>query len=142
MALSRAEIQRRYKARHPERVKARNAQWRRDNPEKVKGYMRKWLLKKGYGLTLEQYERLLEDQNGVCAICLQPEHRVYNGTLASLAVDHCHETGRVRGLLCIRCNRSLHDTVWHNAALSYLDETRLVKVASTLEGDDVPKGSH
>jgi hypothetical protein len=52
-----------------------------------------------YGITLEQYEEMLAAQNGVCAICkLAPE------TGKRLAVDHCHDSGAVRGLLCIPCN--------------------------------------
>lgn len=60
-----------------------------------------------YGLTGEEFLRMLEAQNGVCAICHEPETRRVSGTLCELAIDHDHETGRVRGLLCQRCNRGL-----------------------------------
>jgi hypothetical protein len=53
---------------------------------------------------LEQYEELLRQQNGVCAICGRPEIRTYNGKVKNLSVDHDHETGEVRGLLCYKCN--------------------------------------
>jgi hypothetical protein len=57
-------------------------------------------LKSHYGMSLEQYDALLEEQGGVCAICGErPEKH--------LCVDHCHETGTVRGLLCRRCNFGL-----------------------------------
>jgi hypothetical protein len=57
-------------------------------------------LKSHYGMTLEQYDALLEEQGGVCAICGErPEKH--------LCVDHCHQTGTVRGLLCRRCNFGL-----------------------------------
>lgn len=61
---------------------------------------------KKYGLTEEDYNGLLEDQQGRCAICRSDEsHRTerrYN-----LFVDHCHSTGKVRGLLCHHCNVGL-----------------------------------
>lgn len=58
-------------------------------------------LKARYGLTPEDYESLLNMQNGACAICQRhPRKR-------RLAVDHDHADGHVRGLLCDRCNRGL-----------------------------------
>ncbi len=57
-------------------------------------------LKVKYGINLADYERMLNSQNGVCAICGKaPESR--------LVVDHNHETGKIRGLLCSHCNRGL-----------------------------------
>jgi Recombination endonuclease VII len=53
-----------------------------------------------YGLSAEDYQRLLEAQDGKCAICLETRK-------ANLAVDHCHKTQAVRGLLCARCNGQL-----------------------------------
>lgn len=61
---------------------------------------RKRALKK-FGLTIDEYERNLERQDGVCAICKRVE------VDKRLAVDHCHETGKVRGLLCMRCNTAI-----------------------------------
>jgi hypothetical protein len=61
-------------------------------------------LSRTYGITTEQYEALLSAQDGVCAIC--KENGEDRGA-KSLAVDHCHTTGRVRGLLCRRCNAGL-----------------------------------
>ena len=67
------------------------------------------------------------EQGGVCAVCRKPETaRNYRtgGTLA-LAVDHCHETGVVRGLLCGNCNKGIgglmHDRELLLAAINYLD---------------------
>lgn len=73
-----------------------------------------------YGLTVEEYDALLEKQCGVCAICeaLPPV-----GRLRRLSVDHDHVTGEVRGLLCQRCNMALHfleNTEWNERATAYL----------------------
>lgn len=56
------------------------------------------LLRKNFGIGLEQYKRMMADQNGGCAICGQLEE------VRQLAVDHSHKTGAIRGLLCRRCN--------------------------------------
>lgn len=83
------------------------------NPEKYRGYKqnkpyvyraelkRKYNLKT-FGLTVDQYENMLIKQKGVCAICLEC---CTSGK--RLAVDHCHKTGKVRQLLCRRCNQSM-----------------------------------
>jgi hypothetical protein len=57
------------------------------------------MLRKKYGIDIETYERMLRAQDGVCAICRRPPKTV------RLNVDHDHKTGRVRGLLCFRCNK-------------------------------------
>ena len=64
-------------------------------------------LKKTYGLALETYEAMRVVQGGVCALCGRPETVKIHGKVKRLAVDHCHATGRVRGLLCQRCNSFL-----------------------------------
>jgi hypothetical protein len=58
-----------------------------------------------YGLTLKDYSALEEKQGGACAICGATDTG-YRNTL-NLVIDHCHETGVVRGLLCHHCNRGL-----------------------------------
>lgn len=60
---------------------------------------------KAYGLTRDEFEHMVEDQNGLCAICGRgPQVR---GTHKRLLVDHDHETGCIRGLLCSDCNVAL-----------------------------------
>jgi hypothetical protein len=61
-------------------------------------------LQRKYGITLEQYNQLLADQGGVCAICRKEEQIFY---IKRLGVDHNHETKQIRGLLCNNCNRAL-----------------------------------
>lgn len=63
---------------------------------------------KKLGCTIEQYEQLYTKQNGCCAICgTTIGHKSKNGHSARLAVDHCHTTGKIRGLLCGNCNRGI-----------------------------------
>jgi hypothetical protein len=59
------------------------------------------------GLTLEQFEKQEQLQGYKCAICKEQESRVRDGSAVRLAVDHCHETGILRGLLCADCNQML-----------------------------------
>lgn len=60
-----------------------------------------------FDISLSDYYAMLDKQGGVCAVCGRPETSTYKGTLRSLAVDHDHVTGRVRGLLCAKCNKAL-----------------------------------
>jgi hypothetical protein len=60
-----------------------------------------------YGIDEAEYERLFSEQNGVCAICHEPETAHSNGIIKKLSVDHCHESKEVRGLLCSRCNSAI-----------------------------------
>lgn len=73
-----------------------------------------------YKLTTADYDRMKQDQGGVCAICgIEPDYDLY--------VDHCHRTGKVRGLLCCNCNTMLgkmdDDPSWFKQTASYLQET-------------------
>jgi hypothetical protein len=63
--------------------------------------------RKKYGIDIVEYQRMLVDQKGVCAICEKPETRVENGVIRMLSVDHNHTTGAVRGLLCSGCNLAI-----------------------------------
>lgn len=60
-----------------------------------------------YGITLEQYDQLFEAQDGLCAVCGEPETMTNRGIVRRLSVDHDHQTGRVRGLLCANCNTAV-----------------------------------
>jgi hypothetical protein len=64
-------------------------------------------LKRYYGIDLAKYQEMLLAQNGVCAICSKPETSVVNGKIKPLAVDHCHNSEKIRGLLCARCNQAI-----------------------------------
>jgi hypothetical protein len=64
-------------------------------------------LKQNYGIDIEQYKVMLKAQKGVCAICEEPETEIKYSKVQSLSVDHNHETGEIRGLLCNSCNRGV-----------------------------------
>jgi len=80
--------------------------WKKNNPEKVALIERRRNLKRLYGLSLQDYEQLLKEQNFKCALC-DKTHEQEKVVGKNLAVDHCHKTGQVRGLLCNDCNRNL-----------------------------------
>ena len=67
---------------------------------------RKW---EAAGVDAQRYQEMLREQNGVCAICQQPERAPdkASGKTKDLAIDHNHETGAIRALLCSNCNRAL-----------------------------------
>ena len=97
----------------------------RDRMRKVpRAVMRDRQLRYDYGVNTAWYDQQLERQNGVCAICRKPENKTINGKLLRLAVDHCHDTGKVRGLLCQACNRGIgcfsHDSQTLRSAIEYL----------------------
>lgn len=64
---------------------------------------REKLLKTNYNMSLKQYNEIFVKQNGCCAICKKHQSELS----ITLAVDHNHETGKIRGLLCQNCNRAL-----------------------------------
>jgi hypothetical protein len=111
------ERERRWRVENADRYRERMARYREDGKKSVSD--RKSHLKRKYGLTLEDFDRMLADQGGGCAIC--GKNDVDN-------VDHDHSTGSVRGILCFRCN----------AAIGQLDDEpeRARDLAAYLERDD------
>lgn len=84
----------------------RTRKYKKDNPHKVNDSNRIARYKK-FGLTKEAYEKLLKDQDGKCAVCKEVETEAdAKGRIKMLAVDHCHITNRIRGLLCAACNKA------------------------------------
>lgn len=77
----------------------RATEYYENNKAKVLRQRKDWALRSKYGITIDDYERKLKQQQGRCAVCAKsaPSER-------QLAVDHDHETGTVRDLLCTRCN--------------------------------------
>lgn len=90
--------------------------------EKRRDYHRNYAMKKKYGISLEQFHKMLLDQNGKCAICDKDHDKCQNG----LYVDHNHETKKVRKLLCKECNVGLgffmEKVEFMQNAINYLNE--------------------
>lgn len=94
-------------AANPEKYKQTKIEWRKANP----GYDRDNHLRTKFKITSVDYARLLEQQNGVCAVCERPETKKHRlGKVQLLSVDHDHKTGKVRGLVCADCNLALGHT--------------------------------
>ena len=116
-----------------ERVEGEDEQTFRARRNRVDRGLRKeahtgYDLKKLYGLSLADYDALHLKQGGCCAICGKKETAILRGKKISLAVDHCHENGHTRGLLCAQCNLGLgcfHDeTKTMKRAIEYLERTK------------------
>lgn len=73
--------------------------------EQRRKWQRSYNLRAKYGISVEEYDQMLRDQDSACAICMRSE--LEPGSPLKLVVDHDHETGKVRGLLCDFCNRAL-----------------------------------
>lgn len=81
--------------------------WRKRNPEKSKFLIRNATLKLKYGIGITEYEIILKNQKGRCAICGADNPKISGKGSKSLHIDHDHKTGKIRGLLCQPCNTSL-----------------------------------
>jgi len=110
------------KAENPELVRAYQLSYREKNREILGDKERQ----RRFGITRQEYAEMFHRQNGVCAICSQPETATRLGKVKALSVDHNHKTGSVRGLLCSDCNTGIgklkEDRNIFLSAIQYLDE--------------------
>jgi hypothetical protein len=106
-----------YREKNREKVLAGQRQWTANNT----AYIRAYRLRHDYGITVERMNQLLQSQDSRCAIC----RAVFTGTPH---VDHCHQSGVVRGLLCSKCNTGL--------GLFQDNETRLFNAIDYLRRHD------
>jgi hypothetical protein len=101
------EYSREYHKNHRNNILERKRMYYIDNKERIQKYHKQrhrfQHLKRLYGITVEDYGRMFIEQNGRCAIC--GKHQLELSCI--LGVDHDHVTGKIRGLLCVNCNRNL-----------------------------------
>lgn len=127
----RREYEAQWRAANRESQKAYLAKWYAGNQDKVKAYRqqnkarirertRQWALKTKFGLTVEDFDRMLASQSNACAVCQTVAPKT------GWHIDHCHSTGKVRGILCTNCNPMLgfakDNTDTLKAAIRYLEK--------------------
>lgn len=135
-----------YREKQKEIIKIRGKKYRDENKEmigqKKKVYFRKnkkrildgWnrnVLKHRFGITIHQYEQILRDQGSVCKICKQFRLQRLQ---RRMGVDHCHKTGKIRGILCAWCNSAIGN---------FGDDINLLKIAINYlkeDGNDISIG--
>lgn len=111
-----------------ERQKARYHERKAIDPdglaEEMRQRARRYQLAK-YGLSVEDYETMYQAQDGRCMVCRAENTPGPQNTLGNFAIDHCHDTGEVRGLLCVPCNVGIgnlrDDPALLRAAADYLE---------------------
>lgn len=127
------EYHKKYYAQNKEKLLLKNKEYLNNNPEKKKEFnarynkkyrekRKEFLLKKRFGISLDEYNLLFSEQEGCCAICGAHQSELSK----SLAVDHCHSSGKIRGLLCIPCNVGIGNLQEKieilESAIKYLDK--------------------
>lgn len=123
--------QKEYYQKNREHLLAQSKKWRQENKNKAKNCE----LRKSYGIGKNDYDIMLEQQKGLCAICGLPEKVIHpqSKRLQPLSVDHSHNSGKIRGLLCGSCNRALGFLKVDNfgilnlqKAIEYISENNLI----------------
>jgi len=103
-----------FRDNNKEKIQKNNKEYRKNNKDKLNKIMKDWAnnnaesirgyaLKRKYNISIEEYNKMFEEQKGCCAICGIHQSNFKK----ALHVDHCHATGKIRKLLCIRCNNAL-----------------------------------
>lgn len=116
----RLEYNRQWRSENRERVNANERRRRKEIPEKYKEWSRNQRERLGSlhslrestrlrNISIDDYNAMHEAQNGLCAICEKPNSQKSRtkGEICRLAIDHCHNTGKIRALLCGACNKGL-----------------------------------
>lgn len=124
-------------ASYREKTKANSIKQAKAHPERAAVYQRRADLKSRFGLTMEQFDQLFVDQGSRCALCGDTSHgrkhnngktpRLNGGLSSNWPVDHCHKDGRVRGILCHKCNTRLGS---YEALVDQIGEAKLLEYLS------------
>lgn len=115
-----SEWNRQYYQRNKNKIDARNRLYYKANKESINTGCRNWYLKHHHNITIDEYDVMFEQQDGVCAICGLPQ------LMKRLSIDHNHQTGYTRGLLCVKCNSFIglacDDIELLRVAIEYLEK--------------------
>lgn len=85
----------------------KSKQYREKNPEQTKLSIKNWTYKTKYGITYHQFLSKINEQDGLCKICSTKLEVEGRNCSQKAVVDHCHSTGKIRGIICHRCNVGL-----------------------------------
>lgn len=115
------EVKQRWYRNNFERLSKEGREKYAKDPHKYRDSSLRWR----YGITQDDYDKKLAEQKGTCAICKQPKLRHKDRVLA---VDHCHASGKFRGILCTKCNTGIglfgDDIIRLEDAIKYLKENK------------------
>ncbi len=113
---------------YKEKIREKSKIYYEENKERIRNKQKENNIKNSlskYGINIEIYNKMLEDQNGVCAICKKIDNTAHIKTLP-LVVDHSHKLNIVRELLCVKCNLligfAIEDTKILKSAIHYLEK--------------------
>ena len=110
----------------PEKRRTVNEDWvkrHKANLDQDPQYLKSRTLKSRctrYGITIERYAEMVQEQDNLCAICGKPETHIALDKEIPLSIDHCHKTGNVRALLCFKCNVGLG---YFNDSIEQMEES-------------------
>jgi hypothetical protein len=129
-----AVSKKKWKENNKEHISSYEKEYRENNKEQIATYMKEYIRKPDtpairrkwrYGISSEDYDTMLEEQDNKCKICFM-EFNTDDTKATTPCVDHCHTTDKVRGLLCPLCNRGLgqfkEDIKVLTKAINYLEE--------------------
>lgn len=94
-----------YRQRNSQVIDARCKEWRKKYFERHPYKQFEYRIKSEYGITAHQFHEMIIEQENKCALC--EKYFNHNGTKTNFGIDHCHKTGKVRGLLCYQCNSAI-----------------------------------
>lgn len=112
-----------YSKKNPQKVSYQNKKYKKKNNGRD---YKNSVYKCAFGISLDDYENLQKEQNNKCSICNKEETTTNQYGIKKLAVDHNHSTGKVRGLLCAKCNMALgllnEDIIIMSKMITYVSE--------------------
>lgn len=121
-----SKVAKAYYKTHRDHILARQRDYRAKNRDTINAKLRAGTLKWVYGISGEDYQTLLQKQNGLCAICKKVPMPRGNRS-RHFCVDHDHKTGKIRGLLCDPCNIALahlkEDPEIFRSAIAYIESS-------------------